>query len=170
MKAEAKALIEQLKLAPLPHEGGFFRQTWISPSQLPDGRGVGSAILFLLTDIAFSALHRLRTDEIWLFHAGDPVEHIQLIPGQPSPVIVRIGPYVLDGDAPQLVVRGGNWQGAHLVSPRDDGKNAARPTGWSLMSCVMAPGWDDRDFVLGYRKSLVEEYPLAEAQIRALTR
>ena len=170
MNAEAKALIEHLKLEPLPKEGGFFRQTWTSPRQLPDGRSAGSAIMFLLTDTAFSALHRLQTDEVWLFHAGDPVEHVQLSPGKPSPVIVRLGHRILNGDISQLVVPGGNWQGARLLPRSHDDKKAANHRGWSFMSCVMAPAWDDREFDLGIRESLLDEFSQAEEQIRALTR
>ena len=72
MNAAARALIERLGLAPLPEEGGFFRVTW---------RGAhGSAILFLITPEEFSALHRIAQDELWHFHAGDPVEHVRIDP------------------------------------------------------------------------------------------
>lgn len=47
MNAEAQEMIARLGLAPLPHEGGFFRQTRISRGRLADGRAAGSAILFL---------------------------------------------------------------------------------------------------------------------------
>ena len=89
MNEQARALIARLGLESLPHEGGFFRRTWTSPIQLGDGRSVGSAITFLLTETDFSALHRLATDEIWCFHAGDAVEHVQLSAANPHPVVTR---------------------------------------------------------------------------------
>jgi predicted cupin superfamily sugar epimerase len=154
----------------LPHEGGFFRRTWASSTLLPSGRSAGSAITFLLTDTDFSALHRLPTDELWFFHAGDVVEHIQLVNSQADPMITRLGANFLDGQTPQLVVRGGNWQGARL-GPRDD-KLADTPAqrGWSLMSCTMAPAWDEREFTLGNPAQLLAEFPHAAQWIHALSR
>ncbi|MEU5213956.1 cupin domain-containing protein [Streptomyces sp. NPDC020742] len=69
-----EALVELYGLAPLPREGGRFRQTWAGPPR-PDGRPEGTAIVMLLTAEPgdFSALHRLPTDEIWHFYAGDPL-------------------------------------------------------------------------------------------------
>ena len=51
----------------------------------PPGRGEGSrslgtAIYYLMTPEAFSAMHRLATDEIFHFYLGDPVEMLQLDP------------------------------------------------------------------------------------------
>ena len=56
MHDEAARVIAALGLEPLPHEGGFFRQTW---------RGeLGSAILFLITPENFSAVHRIAQQEL----------------------------------------------------------------------------------------------------------
>ncbi len=170
MTDQAKALIARLGLQPLPHEGGFFRQTWTSPTLLPNGRSAGSAITFLLTDADFSALHRMPTDELWFFHAGDVVEHVQLVNSQADPVITRLGINLANGEIPQLIVRGGNWQGARLI-PRDD-KFADPPVkhGWALMSCTMAPAWDEREFTLGNSTQLLGEFPRAARWIHGLTR
>src|SRR5215204_3564764 len=104
--ATARVLIASLDLQPLPGEGGFFRQTWRSST--------ASAILFLLTREAFSALHRLDRDEVWHFYRGHPVEHVQLNPADGNATITRIGPDVLAGEQPQLVVSENKWQGARL--------------------------------------------------------
>src|ERR1044071_9437046 len=66
--ADAQRIIAELRLAPLAREGGWFRQTWATAA--------GSAIYYLMTPEDFSALHCLSSDEIWHFHAGDPVEHV----------------------------------------------------------------------------------------------
>jgi len=86
MNDEAARLVERLRLDPLPHEGGFFRRIWTAPAPADGSRPAASAILFLLTSSDFSALHQLTTEELWLHQAGDPVEHIQLLPGHPAPV------------------------------------------------------------------------------------
>jgi uncharacterized protein len=170
MNDEAKALIARFGLEPLPEEGGFFRRTWSSSAQLAGGRGAGSAIMFLLTDTDFSAIHRLTTDELWFFHAGDSVEHVQFSSAQPAPVVTRLGADLLDGEMPQHVVRGGQWQGARLLRRDREGMESSIDKGWALISCFMAPAWDQREFTLGARDPLLQEFPRAADWIRALTR
>ena len=95
--------IEQIKallgLQPLSLEGGFFVESYRSAEAIPGpalparyggARAYGTAIYFLLTPDACSTLHRLRTDEVWHFYLGDPVELLQLAPDG-SGQIVLIG-------------------------------------------------------------------------------
>lgn len=154
----AAEMIAALDLVPLPREGGFFRVTWRTEA--------GSAILFLLTPEHFSALHRLGQDEVWHFHAGDRVDHVQLDPRDGSLRRTRLGPDVTAGDAPQLVVPAGVWQGARIAPEA----RAAGSHGWALLGCTLAPPWDERTFELGAQESLGSAF-LAHAEIiRALTR
>jgi predicted cupin superfamily sugar epimerase len=173
---EAEKIIAQLGLSPLPREGGFFRQTWVSSIRLSNGRAAGSAIWFLLTADDFSALHRLPPEELWHFYAGDPVEHVQL--GRPAqsrgPVaglesaggpahVTVLGADLWAGQLPQLVVPGGVWQGARL-------KPGAQAHGWALLGCTVTPAWVDGEFELGERGGLRREFPAATEWLRALTR
>ncbi len=167
MNAAAEKIIADLRLAPLPHEGGFFRQTWVSPQTLAGGRAAGSAILFLLAPGEFSALHRLPTDEIWHFHAGDTVEHLQLDPRDGTALSTRLGPDLAAGHQPQLIVRGGIWQGARLA-PAAAGAGAS--LGWALLGCVMAPAWDENEFTLGHREELKRIFPAHADLIKAFSR
>lgn len=154
MTAEARQIIAALKLEPLPHEGGFYRSTW---------RGAGgSAILFLLTPEDFSALHRLRSDELWHFHAGDAVELALLDPRDGTARVVRLGSNILGGDCPQQVVPAGVWQGARLAQ--------GGQAGWALLGCTMAPAWDARNFELAAGDDLMRAFPAVTALIRSLTR
>ena len=154
----ALALIARLGLEPLPREGGFFRQTWRSDT--------ASAIFFLITSEGFSALHRLTLDEVWFFHAGDPIEHVQLDARDGTVRVTRLGADVLAGDQPQVVVPAGVWQGTRLVPAAA----SATVQGFALVSCVVSPPWDERAFTLGARRALTREFPAAAAQIIALTR
>ncbi|HWA09950.1 MAG TPA: cupin domain-containing protein [Opitutaceae bacterium] len=165
MNEEAREIVERLQLAPLPREGGFFRQTWLSPERLPGGRAAGSAILFLLTPGDFSALHRLETDELWHFCAGDPVSHLQLDPGKAGAVVTRLGPEP-STDAVQLLVPGRVWQGARL----EETASAGAPRGWALLACTMAPAWDEKEFTLGDPEALARAFPAQAALISALAR
>lgn len=170
MNAEAQEMIARLGLAPLPHEGGFFRQTWVSQERLASGRAAGSAILFLLTAETFSALHRLETDELWHFCAGDPVEHVQLDPRDGSAKRVQLGPDA-PVDSAQLIVPGKVWQGARLAGLGDGtGAHATPSRGWALLGCMLAPAWDEREFTLGRRDELVRAFPQQATLIAALTR
>lgn len=151
-----------LHLAPLPHEGGFFRRTAESGSFVdsPLGRRrAWSAIHALFTPAGFSAMHRLRQDEVWCFQAGDPLESVQLSPGG-SGVRVTLGLDVEGGQHPQVVVSAGTWQGARVA-----------PGGrWSLVSCFVAPEFVWEDFVSGDADVLCRTYPECGDIIRALVR
>ncbi len=126
----AKAMIEKLRLAPHP-EGGWYRQTWAGP--LIDGRASGTAILFLLQAGEASHWHRVDADEIWLWHAGAP---LTLSMGERTACDHTLGPDVLGGQSPQLLVPTGWWQ-------------AARSTGdWTLVSCTVSPGFRFEGFEL----------------------
>lgn len=153
----AQQIIASLGLEPLPHEGGYFRQTWRSEA--------GSAILFLMTRESCSAWHRIAQPELWHFHAGDPVEHVRLERETGLLRVTRLGAKVLAGETPQMVVPAGEWQGARLAadSPNDG-------SGYALLGCTLAPAWDERGFELGNRTTLLEGFPAEAEWIRALTR
>jgi predicted cupin superfamily sugar epimerase len=161
MSAEARQLISKLGLVPLPGEGGFFAPTWTSGTTLPGGRPTGSAILFLITREGFSALHRLGVDEIWHFHAGDPVELVLIDPAGGTLTSRVLGPDPCGAHAPHAVVPAGVWQGARLL---------AANRGWALLGCTLSPAWDEREFELGARETLLRDFPLHAASIFALTR
>ena len=129
----AAAVVEALGLQRHP-EGGWYRETHRSPA--PDGqRAACTAIHFLLADGEESAWHRVDADEVWTHTAGAPLE---LSVAPPSRELSRfvLGSGVLQGQLPHAVVPAGAWQ-------------AARPLGaWSLVCCVVAPGFEFTGFEL----------------------
>jgi len=155
MSSTAAQLIEQLRLEPLPGEGGYFRQTSRRPT--------ASAIFFLLTPGDFSALHRIAQDEVWHFYAGDRVEHVQFA-ADGSVQVARMGPDVLAGDQPQVIVPAGIWQGARLAPAMTPG------AGYALLGCTVSPPWDERGFELGARAALLAGFPAHAGWVHALTR
>jgi predicted cupin superfamily sugar epimerase len=154
--ATAERLIAALGLKPLPGEGGFFRATSRTASL--------SSIYFLMTPRDFSALHRIAQDEVWHFYGGDRVEHVQLTESGGAPVFTRLGPDILGGDQPQLLVPAGVWQGARL----DPSVHAG--SGFALIGCTVGPPWDERGFELAQRDAWTARFPQEAALIRALTR
>jgi len=156
-----------LKLVPLVHEGGFFAETYRAREIIPAGavpaldapRPLATAIYYLIEPGTFSALHRLRWDEVYHFYLGDPVELLVLDPSG-SGRVLRLGDDLAAGQRPQVVVSAGTWQGSRLV-----------PGGrWALLGTTMAPGFERGDFELGGREDLVAGWPQFREMIAALTR
>lgn len=105
-----------LKMKPLPVEGGYFSETYRSkdalpasalPGSYPGERAISAAIYYMLTPDTFSALHRLRGDEIYHFYLGDPVEMLQLKPGGTGEAVL-LGQDVAAGMRLQHVPRAGD--------------------------------------------------------------
>lgn len=159
----AAEVVAALGLEPLDQEGGFFRRT-AEASERADfgakgGRRAYSVIYALFTPEGFSALHRLVTDEIWCWQAGDALQSLRLRPDG-SGEIVTLGPAVAEGQRLHDVVAAGEWQGTRLVA---GGR-------WGLVTCVMAPEFVWEDFELGRRGKLVTAYPQFRDEIVLLTR
>ena len=158
-----------LALVPHPREGGFYVRTYESGELLPatafvDKRYPGprytaTAIYYLLEPGTFSEMHRLKSDEIFHFYAGDPVEMLQLH-GQGSGQVLRIGNRLALGERPQVVVPRGVWQGSRLVSGGE----------WALLGCTVSPGFEFADYETAEREELCAGWPAFSQFIRALTR
>lgn len=152
-------VVRLLKLEPLDQEGGYFRRTGESATILPGGKRAWSMIYSLITAEGFSAMHRLAADEVWCFHAGDPLESLRLRPDGTGEW-VKLGLNLARGERPQDVVPAQVWQGTRLVV---GGR-------WALVSCVVAPEFEWRDFELGACAPLIAACPSFAADIQALTR
>ena len=60
--------------------------------------------VYLLTPDAFSEMHRLRSDEVFHFYLGDPMEMLQLRPDGTGEVVM-LGTDIVGGMRPQVVVQ-----------------------------------------------------------------
>jgi uncharacterized protein len=164
----AEQIRNLLKLQPLPVEGGFFTETYRSknlvpkdalPASYPGDRFASTAIYYMLTPDTFSALHRLRGDEVYHFYLGDPVEMLELKPDGTGEAVL-LGQDLAAGMRLQHVVPGGVWQGSRLA-----------PGGrFALMGTTMTPGFDPQDYDAGKRADLIAQYPQYSALIAWLTR
>lgn len=123
----AAEVIAALGLVPHP-EGGHYRETFRDPATLAGGRSTVTAIHFLLDKGEVSRWHRVDASEIWMWHAGAPLE-LRVKPPVGPVSAIRLGPHIAGGEAFQAVVPAHAWQQAEA---RD---------GWSLVSCVVAPGF-----------------------------
>jgi len=125
----AKKLIDHLGMEKIPVEGCWFKLTYTSTDQLAAAalparygspRVAGGAIYALVTREDFSAMHKLKTDEIWHFYGGDPIELLLLHPDGRGEVVV-LGSEVLAGQRPQFAVPAGAWMGARPMAKGAEG-------------------------------------------------
>jgi hypothetical protein len=189
MRPTAVELAATLGLAPHP-EGGFFRETYRAAETVLTPRGAraaSTAILFLVTARALSHLHRITSDEIWVFQSGFPLEVITLsaegaletrvlgdlegivrsreqgeAPAAAQPAAV---PQVSPEWLPQALVPAGSWQGARLAG----GPHLPASRAWALVSCIVSPGFDYEDFELGERDALLAAFPQHAEVVTAFT-
>jgi len=157
-----------LGLAPHPREGGWFIQTYaasetldptaFADSRYPAPRRTSTAIYYLLEPHTFSEMHCLRSDEVFHFYAGDPIEMLQLLPDGSGRTIV-IGNDLAAGQRPQVLVERGIWQGSRLIEGG----------AWALLGCTVSPGFEYEDYDSASREELISKWPAFAKTIAALT-
>ena len=130
----AAAVIAALNLAPHP-EGGHYREVW-RDAPPGGGRGVGTAIHFLLDAGERSHWHRVDAAEIWLWQGGGPLVLSLSEDGARVDRELTLGPDLGAVQALMGVVPAGWWQ-------------AARPVDrWVLVACTVSPAFEFRGFEL----------------------
>ena len=144
---QLQQLINELELQAHP-EGGYYKETYRSAQTL-DGqdRQLLTSIYFLLTAENVSRFHRIKSDELWYFHAGSPlIVHTLSERGHEQH---HLGLDLSKGQQPFLWI------------PKDTifGSTILNDEGYSLVSCAVAPGFDFRDFELFDRSFLLEKFP-----------
>lgn len=178
-----------LGLQPHP-EGGYYLETYRAPQVLetPHGqRAACTAIVFLVTEESVSRLHRLSSDELWIFQGGLPLELVTISPegelqtrvlgdleeivrsrdhGAPPTEAFPVGLPAGSLDwLSQALVPAGSWQGARLAG----GPHLPADYAWALVSCIVTPGFDFADFEMGEREALLAAYPQHAEVIGALS-
>lgn len=162
-RLSAIEVIRKLALVPLPGEGGFFRETHRGLLSIPgealpsryqgSSRQTSTAIYYLLTDETFSALHRLKSDEIYFFHAGDPLL-LSLVDDSGKLSQFILSNRLVDDELCQAIVPSGIWQGSRLI---EGGK-------WALLGTTVAPGFEFSDWELASLAS-VSGWPAQTRQL-----
>ncbi len=156
MEAEAQKWIEKLNLLPHP-EGGYYKETYRS-EQTVGNRSLMTAIYFLITSRNISRFHRIKSDEMWYFHAGSPLS-VHTLTKEDGHQVYKVGLDVSKGETPQLLVPANTIFGSSLDS--DDA--------YALVSCTVAPGFDFADFELFTTEELLCLYPEHEEIIRKMS-
>ncbi|MCG7346155.1 cupin domain-containing protein [Sporosarcina sp. ACRSL] len=146
------------KLGLIPHrEGGYYKQSFHSSESISDQelttdfdgkRMLYTSIYFLLTSKDISHFHRLKSDELWYYHAGSPLT-IHVIDENGDYKEIKLGLNLDKGEVPQALVPKGTIFGSSVMEPDT----------FSLVGCMVSPGFEYKDFELFTQQELLEQYP-----------
>ena len=157
----AEIIIEKLKLAAHP-EGGLYRETYRAKNSITldngEKRNTSTAIYYLLKDIDKSHFHKVYSDELWFFHQGEPLE-IFMIANDGKIEMKTLGNRLDLDEEPQVVIKANVWFAARVKNEK----------GFTLVSCVVAPGFDFSDFELGNKNELIKLFPGIKTEIEQLS-
>lgn len=146
--------IEKLELMPHP-EGGYYKETFKSNQTLSDNNAIYTSIYFLLEKHNISHFHRIESDEVWYYHAGQSLT-VHMIHPDGQYEKVKVGPNVETGDMLQAIVPKGT-----IFASTVEGEND-----YALVGCMCAPGFQFEKFELFTQAELIKLYPQHEDIIR----
>lgn len=129
----AQQIIARLQMKPHP-EGGHYVETWRA-TPAGGGRGVGTAIYFLLQAGERSHWHRIDAVEIWHWYSGAPLM-LSLSPDGQRVATSVLGGDVVNGQRPQLIIPASIWQSAESTGD------------WTLVGCTVSPAFTFAGFEL----------------------
>lgn len=161
----ADYFIKTLDMIPHP-EGGFYTSPYASSEKISDSelkvdfdgeRILWTSIYFLLRNGEVSNFHRLKSDEMWYYHGGSPLT-IYMVTPTGELITEELGLNIEKGEKPQVLVPKNYIFGS-----------AMNNEGFSLVGCMVSPGFDFKDFELFKRDDLLKAYPKYEDIIVKLT-
>ncbi len=114
--------------------------------------------LYAHEPLSRSLFHRLTSDEVWHFYAGDALRLVLLHPDGSSSDVV-LGNDHAAGELIQFVVPAGTWQAGELAHQNGS---------YSLFGCTMAPGFTGAAFEGGARSKLLAQYPSRAEDVERL--
>lgn len=153
----AEDFIKNLDMTAHP-EGGFYKEGFASEQKIGELRKLWTSIYFLLRDGEVSNFHRLKSDEMWYYHAGASLT-IYMINEEGKLITEELGLDIEHGEKPQVLVPKGYIFGS-----------AMNKEGYSLVGCMVSPGFNFEDFELFQREELLQKYPEYKEEIFKLTR
>lgn len=159
MQKEADYFIGKLQLEQHP-EGGYYKSTYVANEEMnafDTQRKLYTNIYFLLKSGEVSHFHRLKSDEVWYYHAGSSLT-IHVIDEEGYYEELKLGLDLDAGERPQAIVRKNSIFGSSVNDLNT----------FSLVGCMVSPGFDFEDFELFTQDTLLEHYPQHETIIRKL--
>ncbi|WP_017522511.1 cupin domain-containing protein [Pusillimonas noertemannii] len=163
-------LVTQFGLQPHP-EGGYYRETYRSAQGVTvqaGRRAASTAIYYLLEDNDYSAWHRIASDELWHFYAGQALD-IHVLDENGGLLTHRLGdPLREAGCTFQAVVPAGRWFAAELASRALRAPGQAAGDAFALVGCTVAPGFEFSEFELADPQALIRQHLEHAGLIRRL--
>ena len=136
-------LIQVLNLERLEPEGGYFNRKYVIEEKfhcqrLKRERPMVTMIDYLMCENSASAWHRLDSEELWQFVAGDRAE-MQLYFPDGKRETVAVGAPNREACQSCKVVPRGVYQSTKIKEVE---------VGWSLFTCTVSPGfeWEECEF------------------------
>jgi predicted cupin superfamily sugar epimerase len=143
-------------------EGGYFKETYraegaFTPEGFSGERNFATSIYFLLEKDNISHFHRIKSDEIWYYHAGSPLTVHVIFPNGELKEL-KIGPNIENGEVLQAIVPANTIFGSTCTND------------YSLVGCMVSPGFDFNDFELFPTSQLLAMYPQHKEIIKTLSK
>jgi len=150
MPATTQYWIDHLNLQPHP-EGGYYKEVFRSVHQVTRAgeqavKQACTSIYYLLEGKDFSGFHQLASDELWYFHKGAPL-HIHVIDHEGTHTTIELSDSRTG--SLQAVIPPNTWFAAEIPSA----------TGFALVSCAVAPGFDFSEFEMAKKEELLIQFP-----------
>jgi predicted cupin superfamily sugar epimerase len=156
-------IINNLGLKEHP-EGGYFFEVYKSSKiykpnlENSENRNLATSIYFLLKSGQVSKFHQLKSDEIWYFHSGSPL-NVFLINEKGDLKTSVLGNTFELNYHPQIIIPAGTIFGAEVILPNS----------YSFIGCAVIPGFEFADFKLMKQDELLSIYPNYKDLIIRLT-
>lgn len=160
MKHDASYWKRQLQLETHP-EGGSYASSFSAETTIDISSGTRplyTSIYFMLADGEISHFHQLQSDEIWYYHDGNALT-VHMISTDGVYSSAKLGLDIEKGERPQLLVPAGTIFGSSMIESGD----------YALVGCMVAPGFDFKDFKLFTEDELVAQFPQHTEIIKKMT-
>ena len=158
---EVKKIVNFYNMESHP-EGGWYKETYRSITELSidnlGKRNLMTSIYFLLESHQTSNFHQIKSDELWFYHSGSPLTVHCIYPNGKYEML-HIGPDFEKGHTFQALVPKGTIFGSTVNNENS----------YSMVGCVVSPGFDFNDFKLFNNEELLQEFPQHQSIINKLT-
>lgn len=142
-------------------EGGYYKECFNSLENVninSKDKKLWTSIYFLLEENEVSNFHKLESDEMWYYHSGSPLT-IYMIDNEGNLITKQLGLDIKNNESPQVLVKKGYIFGSSMNNK-----------GYSLVGCMVSPGFTFDEFKLYKRDELLNLYPQHKDIIKKLTR
>ncbi|MFA3784140.1 cupin domain-containing protein [Melioribacteraceae bacterium 4301-Me] len=146
-------------------EGGYYRETYRGEeilftkntlSKKLKRRSTSTLIYFLLDGNDKSHFHKLKSDEIWHFYDGCDIKLYSIDKKG------NLSEQILGKKSKnfQVIIPKNTWFAAELTNKKL----------FALVGCTVSPGFDYKDFEIGKREELINQYPNYKSIIKKFTK